>query len=995
MWKSMAVQVKQAKKLTKTLMFFEGCPKPLGCTVLLKGSNGDELKKVKRVVQFAVFAAYHLALETSFLADEGATLPDLTSKSPISVALPGKQSKSDRSISTIPGFLVPVSLQMNIGGSQAQQIRAVSVAKMSGSPYGSDSVLSLGDSPLKESGEAATIPLSATSSYVSTMTNTPGSSHQITGFEEGFDTSASDVVLGVERSSLYGMAEPSLERIQARLDFTSGHHGNSLSTLHMPTSVKLLVNDKLSTVAAIPTFEMPRNVTSLISNTSLPLEDCQDLSVSKELEHFSSETSSFQELPLLAQVENQDGLQSEDHESNQEDFPPSPSDHQSILVSLSSSCLRKGAVCERGRLLRIKYYGSFDKPLGKFLRDDLFNLNKRCNFCYEPIDAHVYCYTHRQASLTISIQLQNQVLTGEREGKIWMWHRCLKCSRTNGLPPVTPRVVMSDAAWGLSFGKFLELSFSNHAAASRVAACGHSLHRDCLRFYGFGSMVACFRYAPINVHSVYLPPPKLEFNNAEQQEWLRNEVSEVTQQGDVFFAEAFDSLRQIGEMIASHTGVKVPEARRNIAELEVLLQKEKADFEDALRKAEEPMKVLPGQPVADILELNCLRRSLAICSVMWDKHLQFLRSTLKIGKLPSSSDLLLFEDPSISFPKDSVLAGYNHVHNDSQGTFFNADFDCSNLVQTQSSIVSADGGNGIAQLPSEDHSARSLLIVADNPTLNSTGLVNDTSFANLLLGTSADDRPTKSVVEVSLSEKEGSLSSKEKVANCHQQIMDNSLSNMVLLEGNAIAFSKNLEDDTRVDRSMPRGQFPILANLSDTFESVWTGKNQTVEAHEVVIAPNGRELETRSDSPDTVMEFDSGNNSTNTYSSGEGLVEQHLLNSSSGSSRSSQERGIGSDLPLTIPTSLIKATEMSDDLGGGVGAPFSSLYRSYSKGSQSSLAGSPPRAELQRLSSSSLIQSHAGQETQNRLKVLLPLGINDTVIAVNDNEPTSIIAYAI
>jgi 1-phosphatidylinositol-3-phosphate 5-kinase len=44
---------------------------------------------------------------------------------------------------------------------------------------------------------------------------------------------------------------------------------------------------------------------------------------------------------------------------------------------------------------------------------------------------------------------------------------------------------MSDAAWGLSLGKFLELSFSNHAAASRVASCGHSLHRDCLRFYGY------------------------------------------------------------------------------------------------------------------------------------------------------------------------------------------------------------------------------------------------------------------------------------------------------------------------------------------------------------------------------------------------------------------------------------------------------------------------------------------------------------------------------
>jgi 1-phosphatidylinositol-3-phosphate 5-kinase len=56
-----------------------------------------------------------------------------------------------------------------------------------------------------------------------------------------------------------------------------------------------------------------------------------------------------------------------------EEFPPSPSDHQSILVSLSSRCVWKGTVCERSHLFRIKYYGSVDKPLGRFLRDHLFD----------------------------------------------------------------------------------------------------------------------------------------------------------------------------------------------------------------------------------------------------------------------------------------------------------------------------------------------------------------------------------------------------------------------------------------------------------------------------------------------------------------------------------------------------------------------------------------------------------------------------------------------
>ena len=47
--------------------------------------------------------------------------------------------------------------------------------------------------------------------------------------------------------------------------------------------------------------------------------------------------------------------------------------HQSILVSLSSTCIPKGLVCERSQLFRIKFYGSFDKPLGRYLREDLFD----------------------------------------------------------------------------------------------------------------------------------------------------------------------------------------------------------------------------------------------------------------------------------------------------------------------------------------------------------------------------------------------------------------------------------------------------------------------------------------------------------------------------------------------------------------------------------------------------------------------------------------------
>ena len=43
----------------------------------------------------------------------------------------------------------------------------------------------------------------------------------------------------------------------------------------------------------------------------------------------------------------------------------------------------------------------------------------------------------------------------------------------------------------------------------------------------FGNMVAFFRYSPINILTVFLPPSMLEFNSHPQPEWIRTEAAEV------------------------------------------------------------------------------------------------------------------------------------------------------------------------------------------------------------------------------------------------------------------------------------------------------------------------------------------------------------------------------------------------------------------------------------------------------------------------------------
>ncbi|KAJ4973349.1 hypothetical protein NE237_006523 [Protea cynaroides] len=412
-------------KSSKTLMFFEGCPRPLGCTVLLKGTCREQLKKVKHVLQHAVFAAYHLSLETPFLADEGASLPKMPLKSPI--AIPERMDTADH----------------------------------------------------------------ATGEYFSATDN-----------------------------------------------------------------------------------------------------------------------------------------------------------HESILVSFSSRCVPKGTVCECSQLLHIKFYGSFDKPLGRFLRDNLFDQSSFCRACNESPQAHVLCYTHQQGNLTVKVRTLPSLepLPGAHDGKIWMWHRCLKCAHGDGVPPATRRVVMPDAAWRLSFGKFLERSFSNHATANRVASCGHSLQRDCLRYYGFGSMVALLCYSPIDILSVHLPPSVLQFNGHIQQRWVQKEAEELSEKKDSLYAEIFDVLQSIEKKstYVGHEPTDMTEFHNRIMEMKDLLRKEKSEY-DGLLQPSSIYDQHPGQASVDILEINRLRRCLVMDSFIWDCQLCSLDSLLRTKSSVSNSNFSIEE----------------------------------------------------------------------------------------------------------------------------------------------------------------------------------------------------------------------------------------------------------------------------------------------------------------------------------------------------------------
>ncbi|PKA57101.1 Putative 1-phosphatidylinositol-3-phosphate 5-kinase FAB1D [Apostasia shenzhenica] len=573
------------KRSSRTLMFLEGFSKPLGCTILLKGAHTDELKRVKRVIQYTVFAAYHLILETSFFADQRALFSAIPASSFTNGAVRDRAvsqftsgAAAGSSFSDIPasnGFLEN-SAQ---GGAHLRSNRCLDI------DFCEDN-FTRGDFSWDKTNKNVMIKarsLTSSDKPIQIMSSFSASLTKLLS-DESFTPVSSESV-----TSFFGFND------------------------------KELPSPNLN---GVPISAPTKNHVDEVEENGTLIEDKPKFS---SLDKKMSESSSTLREPVqsssavtLSKVETEC--------MDEKDTVLSP---ESILVLLSSQHIEKGIVCEQCHLSRIKYYGNFDVSLGRYLQDVLLNQKYSCSSCGEPPESHIYCYTHQNGNLTVLVRqlLSESSLSGAADGKIWMWSRCLKCVHENGIPRSTKRVVMSTAARSLSFGKFLELSFTSHSAASRLSSeCGHSLHRDCLRFFGLGSKVAMFRYSPVEIYVACKPSPVLEFANPNGQEWIVQEAKSVLQRGDMFFSEVAKVLH---ELKLSYSGsfpkqsMKSTAFTKGICEAEEMLIQEKADFEASLLKAINYV----GQPeksMNEILGLSHFKQELFLGVYIWDHRLHHL-----------------------------------------------------------------------------------------------------------------------------------------------------------------------------------------------------------------------------------------------------------------------------------------------------------------------------------------------------------------------------------
>ncbi|XP_077248748.1 FORMS APLOID AND BINUCLEATE CELLS 1A isoform X2 [Tasmannia lanceolata] len=954
------------KRPSKTLMFFEGCPRPMGCTeasdahisyrkhahglgkknfqfpsptgenekyhqayeILLKGAHSDELKKVKSVVQYAVFVAYHLILETSFLVDQRAIFP-----SPHTVGV--------RNGFSIDGhFSFGCANELNsiissLGGSSARtaSTHTLDVPIYEGMPRNAN---------LDSEGNSAISGFSHHSD-VNSYENDPKEKMLINSILNQSEKSHEQVAPPILPGQLFSSLSSSLKRFLGdSLPYVPASSYESISTFFGFKDMEL---DSQSTegLPVSPTLK------------TLDYEAEAKCRTNQEKNEFVCDGEKVESMPALSEIP------PEHHDTHVREIQiPQRADiktvlgPQGILVLLSSRCVSRGNVCKQSFLSRIKYYGNSDISLGRFLRNELLNQH-RCLECEEPPENHVYCYVHENGKLTILVKRLplELILPGEAEEKLWMWSRCLKCEWENKILKPTRRVVMSTDARALSFGKFLELTFSNDSASSRISSCGHSLHRECLHFYGLGSMVVIFGYSSVEIYTACMPPPVLEFNNPNGQEWLSREAKEVLEKGILFFTEVTESLQKIGSRFNSSLLEELMNLTgyiKEFSEIEEMLKQEKSDFEKAISKIGEL-----GRIAHQILGLNRLNHELLLESYVWDRRLHSLVSTTRVDNASHNG----MHEEKLQLQKDEIF------------------------VRRTEEINALENGDHTFKGSADNGSFKNEGSYAFDDHHHTRNFVNEeASLENKLTETSISDENLDMQVKVSKPLSKDILQS-----GCTSGENCNSIDAERLVVRDLIGDFGSASDeqtttsagrglyDSALGQSPSTRLFDVSATLplngKDYQEDILPVSSHLQVDHSL---PNTAELLGYTES---ILNFD-----MKTEETGSRLIENHEMSAR----RVSREQQSG----ITVSHNSLSSN--LEDSERWVWSPFSEICKAYKGDLQ---RGYSQKFEFINSYTPTHLSSVNPLITQERSRLHFPVGTNDDVVSVYEDEFTSIIACAL
>lgn len=436
----------------KTYIYISGCPKPLGCTIVLRGANEKVLSKVKEITEFMIYIVYSLRLETSLIRDEFAKLP---------------ASSTDEEKLFAPVADKPQDLDTAEGIAASEPVAPQSTLNS------------------KPAGELANKP-PTTADSMEIPDNVPLPTY--------YDNMIQDHKTKLLSASPFVKYEPPyllmrVRELERRLDYLKSLRDQDGSS-DQSTDEKAKPQ-KFILVTPEMVHESPHDAPTKVKEV---LRAAHDAEYDRVLYHYQTQKRQWE-----AYVS-----------GNANMFDPYA--HQNIVVLYSLVCTTTSIPCSGPDTFAIEFYNEHgddavlepDCPVGQYVEDLCHTAQSVCtvNGCEKLMLEHHRQYVHGDAQISVLMQPYPAKMRGMYD-TILMWSCCKICGHETQVSP------MSEATWKYSFGKYLEICFWGRNIHARAGGCPHDLQRDHLHYFGFQEMALRIQYDKIHILDIVVPRPRV------------------------------------------------------------------------------------------------------------------------------------------------------------------------------------------------------------------------------------------------------------------------------------------------------------------------------------------------------------------------------------------------------------------------------------------------------------------------------------------------------
>uniref|UniRef100_A0A3Q3GFN5 1-phosphatidylinositol 3-phosphate 5-kinase n=1 Tax=Labrus bergylta TaxID=56723 RepID=A0A3Q3GFN5_9LABR len=529
----------------KTLMFFEGCPAHLGCSIKLRGAADYELARVKEIIMLMVCVAYHSQLEISFLMDEFAMPPSMAHSTTFP-CLGGRETNGE-------------SQEKNGGSEDSVQHEEEGVFSESSSKNGDLDSHRDKENPksppfvLKEEagneeslntedGEEPPTPRlfrdplqDDTGMFVAEQV--ASTDDHLKSISAVFKQELKDIILCISPFITFkkpflltppGMHCPSREYFPEQV-YVSPLLDKDFKELDGRRKRQLLKDSAPSSVVNGQTngAPQPRPIDVLPSHNLTSTRIVEQLNCSQDLAKmladYRAKGGRIRQRepadPFFSSAATVSGQSKAGDASLKYSFSCpqldclNPVNHQRLCVLFSSSSAQSNNApnpCVSPWIVTMEFYGKNDLSLGVFLERYCFRPSYQCPsvFCETPMVHHIRRFVHGSGCVQIVLKELDSPVPGYQ-------HTILNYSWCRICKQVTPVVPLSNDSWSMSFAKYLELRFYGHQYTRRANAepCGHSIHKDYHQYFSYNQMVASFSYTSVRLLEICLPRPKIFIRN--------------------------------------------------------------------------------------------------------------------------------------------------------------------------------------------------------------------------------------------------------------------------------------------------------------------------------------------------------------------------------------------------------------------------------------------------------------------------------------------------